>query len=204
MVLKVVVACEIGFWVLLTLGLALRYLLRWRRTSAAVLVCVPLVDVVLLIATAVDLRRGATAEFQHGLAAAYIGFSVAYGHSMVKWADARFAHRFAGGPPPPKPPKYGMARARYEWRLWLRTALAAAIAVGLLQVAVWWVDAPRRTEQLEGWQGTMVRAAMIHLIIAATYTIWPKKPSEKAPEQAGDEAGDKPADLAESRRKAGI
>src|SRR5437899_3014186 len=106
-VMTVLVACEIGFWVVLAAGLLLRYPLRRPRAGAVVLACVPLVDLVLLGATVADLRSGATAGVRHGLAAVYIGFSVAYGHSAVRWADGHFRHRFAGGPKPQGPPKYG-------------------------------------------------------------------------------------------------
>ncbi|MFD0533927.1 hypothetical protein ACFQY7_09240 [Actinomadura luteofluorescens] len=61
MLLAVIAGCEIGFWVLLAAGLLARYPLRLRRTGAALLLCVPLVDLVLLAATAIDLRGGATA-----------------------------------------------------------------------------------------------------------------------------------------------
>ncbi|MCP9964683.1 hypothetical protein LUW74_13890 [Actinomadura madurae] len=98
MLIGIIAACEIGFWVVLAAGLAARYPLRLRRTGAALLLCVPLIDLVLLAATVIDLRGGATAGTGHGLAAAYLGYSVAFGHSMVRWADERFAHRFAGGP----------------------------------------------------------------------------------------------------------
>ena len=54
----------------------------------------------LLVATVIDLGQGATADFTHRLAAASIGVSVAFGHSMIRWGDQRFAHRFAGGPEP--------------------------------------------------------------------------------------------------------
>jgi hypothetical protein len=57
---------EIAFWALLAAGLAARYLLRRRRFSTALLVAVPLVDLVLLTATVVDLGRGATAGSSHG------------------------------------------------------------------------------------------------------------------------------------------
>src|SRR5690606_40858753 len=100
MLLAVIVGCEIGFWVLLVSGLVARYLLRLRRLSTVLLVATPLVDLVLLIASVLDLRRGTVANVTHGLAAAYIGFSIAFGHNMIRWADQRFAHRFAGGPPP--------------------------------------------------------------------------------------------------------
>lgn len=110
MILAVIAACEIGFWVVLLAGLATRYLLRRRRLGGVLLAAVPLVDLVLLGATVLDLRDGATAGFAHGLAAAYLGFSVVFGPSMVRVADERFAHRFAGGPPPGRPPRTGRRR----------------------------------------------------------------------------------------------
>src|SRR4029453_14393823 len=106
---------EFGFWVVLGAGLAARYLLRWRRASAVLLVCVPLIDVVLLVATIIDLRRGAEPGRGHGLAAIYLGFSVALGSTMIRWADQRFEYPFAGGPPPQRPPTHGPAKLRYEW-----------------------------------------------------------------------------------------
>lgn len=123
-----IVACEIGFWVLLVAGLAARYLLKARRLSAALLLSVPLVDVALLAFSVVDLRRGGEPETAHALAAVYLGVSVAFGHRMLAWADQRFAHRFAGGPPPVKPPKGGREHAAYERRMWLRHLLAYGIA----------------------------------------------------------------------------
>ena len=124
MLVALIVACEIGFWVVLGSGLVARYLLGRRRLGAILLALAPVVDLVLLTATVIDLSRGATADFAHGLAAAYIGFSVAFGHSMIRWADARFAHRFAGGPRPPRPhgtagpapATSGASSARRSWR----------------------------------------------------------------------------------------
>jgi hypothetical protein len=113
-------ACEVGFWVLLGAGLGTRYLLRARRVSTVLLVLVPVLDLVLVTASLVDVSRGAPPGLTHGLAAVYLGFTVAFGHSMIRWADARFAHRFAGGPPPRKPPQYGAAKVAYEWREWER------------------------------------------------------------------------------------
>lgn len=132
MIVAFIVGCEIGFWVLLGAGLVVRYPLRRRRLSGALLLAVPALDVVLLVATTVDLARGGAADVAHGLAAVYLGFTVMFGHGMVRWADQRFAHRFAGGPPPVKPPKSGWGRARYEWREWLKALGAAAIAAALL------------------------------------------------------------------------
>jgi len=63
-----IIAAEVAFWVLLLGGLVARYGLRRPRLGAALLVGVPLVDVVLLGITALDLARGAQADWSHGLA----------------------------------------------------------------------------------------------------------------------------------------
>jgi hypothetical protein len=124
-----VVLCEVGFWVLLASGLVTRYLLRLRRTSVVLLVCTPLLDVVLLAAAVADLRGGAAASAVHGLGAAYLGFSVVFGHGVIRWADRRMAHWFAGGPAPVKP--VGAAHVRHEWREWGRCVAACAIAAAV-------------------------------------------------------------------------
>lgn len=95
--LGVIIGCEVAFWVLILAGLACRYLLKWKKTGSALLLLTPVVDVVLLAVTVAHLRQGAEATFAHGLSAVYIGVSIAFGHGMVRWADERFAHRFAGG-----------------------------------------------------------------------------------------------------------
>ncbi|HEX2774046.1 MAG TPA: hypothetical protein VHN18_16675 [Micromonosporaceae bacterium] len=169
MLLAIIAACEIGFWVVLVAGLVARYLLRRRRLGAVLLVCVPLVDLVLLVATVLDLRRGASANFTHGLAAAYLGFSVAFGPSMVRWADQRFAHRFAGGPPPWKPPKRGPERVRYEWREWGKAVGAWAIACGLLGLAVLLVDDADRTAELVAWIQRLTAAVVIWFV---AFPLW--------------------------------
>ncbi|WP_405665506.1 hypothetical protein OG379_26455 [Streptomyces sp. NBC_01166] len=175
MIVTLIVLCEVGFWVLLAAGLALRYVARKPRLGAAVLLCEPLLEVVLLVVTAVDLKNGAEPDWKHGLAAVYIGFTVGLGHSTIKWVDARVAHRFAGGPPPVKPPKYGMARAAHEWRTAARWILAAVTAMALLQAAVWYVGGDGDTGSLQMWQQKMLWVIGINLIIAVGYTVAPKQ-----------------------------
>ncbi|MGW1750026.1 hypothetical protein ACWCRD_31295 [Streptomyces sp. NPDC002092] len=174
MVVGLIIACEVGFWVLLAAGLAVRYLLKRRRTSVALLLCEPLLEVVLFVVTAVDLKNGAEPSWEHGLAALYIGYTVAYGHYTITWLDGHAAHRLAGGPRPPKPPRYGLARARHEGRLWLRTLLAAALACALLQGAIWYVG-DGDTSSLRAFQWAALRTVGIHGVIALTYLIWPKR-----------------------------
>ncbi|WUI03076.1 hypothetical protein OHR68_15110 [Spirillospora sp. NBC_00431] len=187
MLIAIIAACEIGFWVVLGAGLITRYLLRRRRASVVLLVCVPLVDVVLLTATALDLRGGGTAGFAHGLAAAYIGYSVAFGHSMVRWADERFAHRFAGGPPPAAKPKYGWARVRYEWREFGKAAVATAIGCGILLAMIAWIGDDGRTEALQGWLARLGIVLAVWSLWPITHTLWPERPKDA--KRPADHAG---------------
>ncbi|WLQ36318.1 hypothetical protein P8A18_24090 [Streptomyces castrisilvae] len=181
MIVTLIVACEIAFWVLLAAGLALRYGARRPRLGAAVLLCEPVLELVLLAVTVVDLKNGAAPDWKHGLAAVYIGFTVGLGHSTIKWADARVAHRFAGGPPPVKPPKYGTARAVHEWRVAGRWTVAAVTALALLQAAVWYVGGDGDVSSLQSWQRTMLVVIGINLVIAASYTVFPKREPHKDP-----------------------
>ncbi|MFD0317326.1 hypothetical protein [Streptomyces flavalbus] len=181
MIVALIVVCEVGFWVLLALGLAVRYLLGRRRLGVALLLCEPVLELVLFVATAVDLRNGAEPGWEHGLAALYIGFTVAYGHYTIRWLDGHAAHRLAGAPRPVGPPRHGLARAAHEGRLWLRTVLAAAVACALLQGAVWYVGDGGDTSSLRSFQWTALRVAGIHGVIALTYLVWPKR----APGDAG-------------------
>lgn len=167
--LAVIVAGEVGFWLLIGAGLAARYLLRAPALGAALLAGTVLMDVLVLIATVVDLRGGAVANWSHGLAAAYVGVSVAFGRSMIRWADQRFAHHFAGGPAPDQPPKHGPQRVRYEWQQWLKFALAWAIACGLILVMIVMVDSPERTEQLWSW---LLRLTTVLVIWFAGWPLW--------------------------------
>ncbi|MEU3527261.1 hypothetical protein AB0E62_25870 [Streptomyces sp. NPDC038707] len=175
MIVGLVIACEAAFWVLLAAGLAFRYALRMPRTGLALLLCEPLLEVVLLVATAIDLKNGAQPDWRHGLAAVYIGFTAGLGHSTITWVDARVAHRFAGGPPPVRPPRYGSARAVHEWKAAARWILAAAVALALLQGAVWYVGDDGDTGPLRGWQQSMLWLIGINVLIAASYTIFPKR-----------------------------
>ncbi|MER6788701.1 hypothetical protein ABT330_29495 [Streptomyces sp. NPDC000658] len=183
MIVALIVACEVAFWVLLAAGLAFRYVFRMPRLGLALLLCEPLLEVVLFAVTAVDLRNGAEPDWRHGLAAVYIGFTVGLGHSTIRWVDARVAHRFAGGPPPERPPRYGTARAVHEWKVAGRWILAALTAAALLQAAVWYVGGDGGTDSLRAWQQRMLFVVGVNLVIAVSYTLFPKKRPQGEPER---------------------
>lgn len=182
--LAVIAAGEVGFWVLLVAGLAARYLLRQRKASTVLLLCVPLVDLVILAAALIDLAGGAAADSTHGLAATYLGFSVAFGHSMVRWADQRFAHRFAGGPPPTKPPKYGAAKVRHKWREWGKFAAAWAISCGLMLLMILVVGSPDHTVALWSW------IHRLSIILVVWFVGWPLRMTISPPRRPDDKHTD--------------
>ncbi|MFG2169894.1 hypothetical protein ACGFMO_00700 [Streptomyces niveus] len=175
MIVTLIIICEVGFWVLLGIGLALRYFAKMPRASVAVLLCEPLLEILLLVVTAIDLKNGAEPDWKHGLAAVYIGFSVALGPELIKWADGRFAHRFAGGPPPVRPPKYGKARMVHEWKTAARWIVASAIAMGLLQAAIWYVGSDGEIGSLQMWQQKMLFVVGVNVVWPLSYTLFPKK-----------------------------
>jgi hypothetical protein len=146
-----IIACEVAFWVALALALAARYLLRRERLSRGLLLSLPGIDLVLLAFTAMDLKAGTPGDFAHGLATAYVGFTVAFGPIAVRWADARFAQRFAGGPAPEKAPDRGWAAVRYECNLWFRSIVAWIITIVLLSVLIAWIDDETITANLMNW-----------------------------------------------------
>lgn len=176
MIVSFIVACEIAFWVAIALGLVARYPLRRPRLGLVILACVPLIDLALLVATAVHLRSGATAGIEHGVAAIYIGFSLAYGHRLIGWADVRFAHRFAGGPAPQT--LYGRAYARHCWGDVVRTSVAAVIACALTAGLIWWIDDPARTDALSENYRWLAFIWALDLLWAISTLLWPRRAPE--------------------------
>jgi hypothetical protein len=174
-----VIAGEIGFWVLLAAGLALRYLGHRQRLSTMVLLSLPLVDVALLAFSLIDLDRGHPATASHGIAAIYVGASVAFGGSMVAWADRRFAGK-------PRPPKlFGAAHAAHERRGWLGHLLAFALAAGVLGILTLVAAEPAPMwAPMWTWAGVV----FADFLISFSYTVVPRKDPERAGHSGSDTA----------------
>ncbi|MGE8203846.1 hypothetical protein ACQKP0_04715 [Heyndrickxia sp. NPDC080065] len=170
-----IIACEISFWVFVLLGLFFRYILKLKTLGGLFLLCTPLIDLVLVGATIIDLKNGAAANFFHGLSGIYIGVTVAYGHSMIRWADERFAYRFADGDEPVKKPKYGREHAKFERRNWVKHLLAWIIGCLFLWGMILLVGDTTKTNSLLNiiYKWTFVLG--IDFLWSFSYTIWPRK-----------------------------
>lgn len=173
MILVAIIACEIGFWLAIIAGLVARYVFRRPRLGAALLLAAPVIDLILLVLVGIDLLGGGTASWHHGLAALYVGVSVAYGHRMVAWADAKFAEWFRGAEP--RPARYGWDYARACWKDVPRTLLAAAIAATVLGGLILLVGAPDRTWELLRFFPILGVIVAVDTLWALSYTVWPKK-----------------------------
>ena len=131
------------------------------------LLCEPLLEVVLLVVTALDLKNGAEPDWKHGLAALYIGYTVATATARSSGSTATPPTASAARPPPAEPPRYGTARAQHEGKLWLRTrGWRPPSPSALLQLAIWYVGDAGDTGSLEAWQFAALRAVGIHGLIA--------------------------------------
>ncbi|KFN43024.1 hypothetical protein [Arenimonas oryziterrae] len=175
-----IIGCEVSFWLVLFSGLAARYLLQHRKLSHILLLALPAIDLSLLAFTAIDLGSGTPASFAHGLAAAYVGFTVAFGGIAVSWADQRFAHRFANGPVPSKAPTRGWPALRYELLLWFRCLVAVAITLVLLAGLIAFVNNEPATEALKEWFGIAIGCAILWFLFgpvwALVFSSWRRQP----------------------------
>ena len=166
-----IIGCEVAFWVVLFLGLAVRYLWQHRTLSRALLLSLPLIDLILLAVTILDLRAGTVASFAHGLAAAYVGFTIAFGGIAVSWADQHFAHWFMDAPAPAPAPERGWPALRYDLLLWIRCLVAVAITLVLLVVLIALVNDASATKALRGWFSISIGCAFFWCLFGPLWTL---------------------------------
>jgi len=169
-----IVISEILFWVTIILGLFARYVLKRNKLGMVLLAATPLIDCILLATTSIDLYRGATASTVHAIAAVYIGVSLAFGKSMITWADNYFRYYVTKqGAKPAK--RYGTEHATHYFKSWIRHVFAFIIGAGILQLLILLIADAARTESLASVTQIWLIVLGIDLIIAISYFIWPRK-----------------------------
>lgn len=169
-----IVASEIGFWIVIILGLITRYIFKKEKLGFFFLALTPVIDLLLLVTTSIDMYRGATATTAHAIAAVYIGISIAFGRDMIKWADGRFRYYIAKQGSKPIQ-LFGMDYAIQYLKSWGKHVLAYAIGAGILFILIFSINDSARTEALDGILKLWTLVLGIDLIIAITNFIWPKK-----------------------------
>ena len=168
-----IVACEIGFWVVILLGLISRYMFKQERLGFFFLALTPVIDLVLLIVTATDLFNGAIATQVHAIAAIYLGVSIVFGKSMIRWADEQFRYYIQKqGTKPIR--KTGMEYARHSMKGSLQHVLAYIIGASFLVAMIYFIDDSTRTEALSGILKVWSLVLGIDFVISLSYFIWPR------------------------------
>lgn len=81
----IIVACEIGFWLFIIAGLVTRYIFNQKKIGLILLAMIPVVDLVLLVATSIDVYRGTEITLAHSIAPIYLALSLVYGKAMIRW-----------------------------------------------------------------------------------------------------------------------
>lgn len=127
---------EVAFWIFLLLGLLLRYKWGSQKLSILLLASTPIIDVFLLVFTYLDLSNGTKPHFFHGLSAAYIGFSIMYGHRTIRWADKWAAYKWSSGIRPVKKKLSGQENIRYQWKEFFRFTTCMAMVSALIAIAI--------------------------------------------------------------------
>lgn len=173
-----IVACEISFWIVILLGLIVRYLFNSKKLGLVLFALTPLIDLILIVITSIDLYRGATATIAHGLAAVYIGVSLSFGKNMIQWVDERFQYHIAKTAATKPVKRYGITFAKHYAKEFIRHIVAFLIGSAILAIMIYFIDNPSRTEALYGVIKIWAIIIAIDLYITASYFIWPKK--EKA------------------------
>lgn len=168
-----IIACEVGFWIVILLGLITRYVFNRKRLGLFFLALTPVIDLILLAITANDLYNGATATTAHAIAAVYIGISIAFGKSMIQWADERFLYYVQKkGTKPIR--QTGMEYAKHSIKGTLQHLLAFIIGGGLLLAIIYFIDDPTRSEALYGTLKVWGLILGIDFIISISYFVWPR------------------------------
>jgi hypothetical protein len=170
--LALVIGSEVGFAVLLLAGLAVRYLLRMPRTGAVLLALSPLGYVIVLVAGAVDLVHGGTADIAHVLGAIVIGIVAVSGrhhlHAMDAWVRRKLARE-------PKPRLGGREHARRQRTGFYRRAGEWVVVTALLGggYALTGFDPVRGAELLSGMALWTVVLG-VDFFWSFSYTLFPR------------------------------
>lgn len=169
-----IVACEIGFWVFIIGGLIARYLFRLEKVGLIILAMTPVIDLVLIIVTGIDMYRGATPTIAHSIAPAYLALSVIFGKDMIRWADERFVYYIKRQGEKPER-KIGMAYAKHSMKGSLKHVLAYIFGGAILLLMIFYIGNDVKAEEL--WATLKIWGIIVGLDVAISmsYFIWPRK-----------------------------
>ncbi|WP_076571044.1 MULTISPECIES: hypothetical protein [Salimicrobium] len=169
----VIVACEIAFWIFIIAGLVTRYVFSQRKAGLFLLAMTPIVDLVLIVFTSIDIYREAEITVAHSIAPIYLAISLVYGKSMIQWADDRFLYYVKRSGPRPER-KIGMDFAKHSLKGSLQHILAYIIGGALLLIMIFYIRDSSNTGVLWRTLQTWGIVVLVDNAISISYFIWPR------------------------------
>lgn len=86
-ILTLIIICEILFWVFAILGVFFRSIVKNNKLGRFFLILIPIDDVLLIIFNIVSLLIGEPFSYSHSLSGLYLGITIAFGETIIKWLD---------------------------------------------------------------------------------------------------------------------
>ncbi|MFJ7666159.1 hypothetical protein ACIQXI_03585 [Lysinibacillus sp. NPDC097195] len=169
-----IITAEIAFWVVIILGLICRYRLKKPKLSIVFFALTPVIDFLLIVLTVVDLRAGTPASTSHGIAAVYIGVSIAYGKTMIAWADEKFQQWFLKQPTAKKR-LTGLAKGIHEIKMLGLHVIAYAISASFLYAMTVFIGQLADTSSLLQVMKVWGIVLIVDALISFSYIIFPSK-----------------------------
>ncbi|MFB9974102.1 hypothetical protein FPQ10_09025 [Allobacillus sp. SKP2-8] len=169
-----IVACEVGFWIFIIAGLVMRYIFNQKRIGILLLAMTPVVDLILILVTGIDMYRGGEPTTADAIAPIYIAVSIIYGKSIIQWADERFAYYVKReGPKPPR--RVGIEYAKHSMKGSLQHILAYMIGGAILLFMIYYIGNDTDTTVLESTLKFWGIIVIVDNVISLTYFIWPRE-----------------------------
>ncbi|MFJ5765718.1 hypothetical protein ACIP9C_10145 [Lysinibacillus sp. NPDC093210] len=169
-----IITAEIAFWIVILIGLVCRYRFKKPKLSILFFALTPVIDLLLVLLTAMDLRAGTPASISHGIAAVYIGVSIAYGKTMITWADEKFQQWFLKLPVEKKR-LTGLAKGIHEIKMLGLHVIAYVISASLLYAMIVFIGQLTDTSSLLQVMKVWGIILIIDAIISFSYIIFPNK-----------------------------
>lgn len=169
-----IIAAEIAFWIVILIALVFRYRFNKPKLSIFFFALTPVIDLLLILLTAMDLKAGTPASASHGIAAIYIGVSIAYGKTMITWADEKFQQWFLKIQIE-KQRLTGLAKGIHEVKMLGLHVLAYIISTSLLYAMIVFIGQHTDTSSLLQVMKIWGIVLIIDAVISLSYVIFPGK-----------------------------
>ncbi|MFO1443280.1 hypothetical protein KDN24_08640 [Bacillus sp. Bva_UNVM-123] len=161
-ILTLIIICEILFWVFAILGVFFRSIIKLPKLGKFFLILIPIDDLLLIIFNIASLLIGEPFSYSHSLSGIYLGVTIAFGETIIKWLDNKINRVKTNKK---KDYHYEM----FHFKKWLLAVLIYLIVMGVFYIILSIIGEGYNTfEALPGF-------AIVTVIWYVTGPLWVKK-----------------------------